>query len=253
MKKIRVGYVPVGVKACPEPASDYPAATAYKGISYCDAVRLASEGEGRPLLIDDSSIEVCRWSPVVLGLREPDSQFNLKVEYNLPLPTRSVLIAPVGLYREDRPPDVVLVRATPAELKKAIDALGAQNFATDLAGRLDRSALSVFLAGGDPVDRKTIQFVNENLARLNRLQGWRDFTKWIFNREWTTYIFDLLLDRFLANMSICRNSTAIPFVTGKANVSYFCTGGIAWGLNKPQHMTCGLPYPLFKQLEWDWK
>ncbi|MFA6451677.1 MAG: DUF169 domain-containing protein [bacterium] len=253
MKKILIGYVPVGVKASPAPLDKYPAAAEYKGISYCDAVRQASEGEGRSLLITHGSIEVCRWSPVVLGLREPDSQFDLKVKYQFPFPTDSVLLAPAALFSPENPPDVVLIRATPAELKKAFLSIGPENFAADLAPYLDRSAISVLTSGGDSFDKKKIQFVNESLAKLNRTRHWRDFTKWIFNREWTTYIFDALLNRFLANMSICRNSTAIPFVTGKANVSYFCTGGIAWGLNKPEHMTCGLPYNLYKQLEWEVK
>jgi len=251
MYKIKIGYIPVGVKASPEPPEYYPEAEAYKGISYCDAVRQASDGEGRALLITPGSIEVCRWSPVVLGLREPDQKFNLKVLYQFPFPTGSVLLAPVNLYNPNRPPDVVLIRATPAELKNVIAALGPENFAMDLAPHLDRSALSVFQSGGDTFDKKKIQIVNESLAKLNRSSQWRDFTKWVFNRDWTTYIFDILLDRFLANMSICRNSTAIPFVTGKANVSYFCTGGIAWGLNKPEHMTCGLPYDLFTKLDWE--
>lgn len=250
---IKAGYVPVGVKAGPLDDVNYPAAEMYHGISYCDAVRIASEGEGKPLLIGKDSVEVCRWSPVVLGLKQPDAQFDLKVAYQFPYPTENVLLAPVDMYKDGFPPDVVLVRATMEELKKVYDELKPENFTVDLSGaKLDRSALAVFSSAGAESEKKKIRFVNELLANLNRNAQWRDFVKWVFNREWTTYIFDLLLDRFLANMSICRNSTAIPFVTAKGNVSYFCTGGIAWGLNKPEHMTCGLPYELYKRLEWEW-
>ena len=49
-------------------------------------------------------------------------------------------------------------------------------------------------------------------------------------------------------MSMCRNSTVIPFQKGKANVSYFCTGGIAWGKNKPDNMTSGYPYGIYQKL-----
>jgi hypothetical protein len=139
-------------------------------------------------------------------------------------------------------------------LKKAFYCLGPENFAVQLSGdKLDLSALSVFVSGGDSSENKKMQVVNETLASLNRSAQWRAFAKWVFNREWTTFIFNQLLERVLANMSICRNSTAIPYTTGKGNISYFCTGGIAWGLNKPEHMTCGLPFALYEKLEWNWK
>jgi hypothetical protein len=176
----------------------------------------------------------------------------LKVEYSLPIGTQSVLLAPIFRYHEGNPPDVVLVRATQEELKKLVAALGWDNMAVELAGKLDRSALEVFGSGGNPIDKKRVQFVNGTLASLNRSREWRDFTKWIFKRQWTTFIFDILLDRFLSNMSICRNTTVIPLLTGKANISYFCTGGIAWGLNKPNHLTCGIPYELYKKLDVEW-
>jgi uncharacterized protein (DUF169 family) len=48
---------------------------------------------------------------------------------------------------------------------------------------------------------------------------------------------------------MCRNSTVIPHLTGKANMSFFCTGAVAWGLNKPQHITCGIPFPLIENIE----
>ncbi len=252
MSDIRIGYIPVGVKFSPASDGSYPAAEEYHGVSYCDAVRQASDGAGKPLLITPGSIEVCRWSPVVLGLREPDKQFDMKIEYAAAFPTGSVLVAPINAFKSDAPPDVVLIRAERDQLKKLIVSLPPQDIAFDLAGKLDRSALEVFRSGGNPFDKMKVQTVNETLAALNQLEPWRDFTKWIFNRDWTTYLFDLLLDRFLANMSICRNSTAIPLKTGKVNVSYFCTGGIAWGMNKPNHLTCGFPYRLYEKFDLAW-
>jgi hypothetical protein len=253
MATIKVGYVPVGVKISPAPPENYPAAEHYTGISYCDAVRRASDGSGKAFMIDDKSIETCLWCPVVLGFRNPDPKFNLKVEYSLPVPTASVLLAPVFRFGNHNPPDVVLIRATRTELKKIIDALGLENCAADLAGRLDRSALEIFSPGGNHIAKTRIQVVNKTLAALNRSGEWRKFTKWAFKRKWATYIFDILLDRYLANMSICRNSTVIPYLSGKANISYFCTGGISWGLNKPDHLTCGMPFDLYESLvlEWD--
>jgi hypothetical protein len=49
-------------------------------------------------------------------------------------------------------------------------------------------------------------------------------------------------------MSVCRNSTIIPLLAGQANVSHYCTGGITWGRNSPDHLTSGWPFPLFARL-----
>ncbi|MFH1537525.1 MAG: DUF169 domain-containing protein [bacterium] len=252
MKAIRVGYTPVGVKIAPEPLENYPEAEEYRGISYCDAVRLASEGAGRALLLTPESIGVCPWSPVVLGFKPPDPKYDLKVEFNLPLPIASVLLAPVDFFSAGSPPDVVVVRTTKGEMKKIVEALGWENMATEMAGRLDRTALPIFIGDGSPLEKKRVQQINRALAKLNRSRRWRDFTKGVFKNKMATYLFDQLLDSYLANMSICRNSTVIPHLTGKANISYFCTGGIAWGLNRPEHMTCGMPFELYGRLKWNW-
>jgi len=188
----------------------------------------------------------------VLGFKDRDPKLDLKVDVVLPRDTARVLVAPVTAYADDAPPDVVVLRAFPDQVRRILDTLGWENFNEQLAGRLDCSALEVFKSGGESFDKKRVQAVNTLLAGLNRSEAWRDFTKWIFDRQWTTYVFNLLLERYLANMSICRNSTVIPYLTGKANVSYFCTGGIAWGLNKPRHMTCGMPFDLYRKLDVDW-
>lgn len=243
---IKLGKAPIGVKFSPAPEKSLSSQT-FSGASFCEAVHLADGGAN--LLLTPESITTCRWSPVVLGLKPPDPNLDLKVEYRVPHPNPAVLVAPLKDFPADYPPDVVLVRAVPAEMKKIITVLGAENTAAYLTGLLDRSALSVFSPVGAEAEKRRIQAVNRTLARLNRSESWRDFTKWIFKNQLTTYVFDLLLDRYLANMSMCRNSAVIPHVTGKANVSFFCTGGIAWGLNNPEHLTCGIPYRLFDRIE----
>jgi hypothetical protein len=57
-----------------------------------------------------------------------------------------------------------------------------------------------------------------------------------------------VISRTLSDMSICRNSTAIPLLTGRANVSFFCSGGITWGRNSPDHLTSGWPWHLYRRL-----
>lgn len=243
--EVRVGYYPAGIKINPESTGNYPHWTEYEGISYCDAMRRATSDNPEALLVGPDSVNTCLWNPQVFGFRPPGDNFDLKVEYSLPQDTRSILIAPLDEYSEEHPPDVVVIRAKPGQLEKIFRALGPSGFNTEMAGSLDRSALEIFTGSpGRNRDRRRVMTVNRLLANLNRFPEWREFTKFVFKYEWTTFLFDMLLDRFLANMSICRNSTVIPYLTGKANISFFCTGAVAWGLNKPGHMTCGIPYPL---------
>jgi hypothetical protein len=288
MNPVKLGHPPIGIKIAPENLKDYPSAQTYKGISFCDAVRQASDGAC--FLLTKDSIEVCKWVPVVFGFAEPDPKYDLKVGINLLPFTSSILIAPVDKYNKNYPPDVVLVRSFPEEMKKIAHGLGWENMATSIADQkdqgitccsvnhgtnqkadvkiesdtnnvstasrkkqkyhIDRSALSVLRAEKDPLSLKRLVIINKLLAVLSKQKAWVDFTKWLFNKQWTTYVFDLFLDQYLANMSMCRNSTVIPYLTNKVNISYFCTGGIAWGLNNPSHMTCGLPFSLYKKLEW---
>jgi hypothetical protein len=49
-------------------------------------------------------------------------------------------------------------------------------------------------------------------------------------------------------MSVCRNSTVIPLLTGRVNVSFFCSGGITWGRNQPDHLTSGWPWAVYAAL-----
>jgi len=90
--------------------------------------------------------------------------------------------------------------------------------------------------------------VNHLLAALARHRAWQAFTRWLFRFPAVTAGYDALIAAALADMSVCRNSTAVPLLTGRANVSYFCTGGITWGGNHPGHVTSGWPYPLYRRL-----
>jgi hypothetical protein len=49
-------------------------------------------------------------------------------------------------------------------------------------------------------------------------------------------------------MSVCRNSTVIPFLEDAGNISFFCTGGIAWGCNPPDFLTSGFPYGMIEKV-----
>jgi hypothetical protein len=89
--------------------------------------------------------------------------------------------------------------------------------------------------------------VNRGLAALAGSQRWQDLTHRLFRSRLVTAGFEALISRTLADMSVCRNSTVIPLLSGQVNVSFFCTGGITWGRNHPQYLTSGWPWPLFQQ------
>ncbi len=240
---IEVGYVPAGIKFYKNGES-LPQAELFHGISYCECVHKATTGSGTPYLLKAESIENCHWSPIVLGFRESDCTLDLKVGYNMNN-IQALLIAPLPHYTTyGLTPDTVLVRSIPSEIAKLVKGSAREDVAWNLAGKLDSSALEIFDSETDASEKSRVMLVNKTLARLNKYSEWRKFTKWVFSNDATTYVFDLLLDRFLANMSMCRNTTVIPLVTGDINVSYFCTGGVAWGGNRPEHVTCGMPWAI---------
>lgn len=247
---------PVGVRIL---ASDHEAATipVYRGVSYCDAVRRAGAGEWLRILPD--SIEVCGWSQVVLGLKQPEDPFEEGLAPRLAFPIAGLLLAPLDGFPGT--PDVVLVRAKPEILSEMARAAGQDPWWTGHGGRLDRSAIPAFTRGSrhwrqgfDERPRSAgvrlwlLDGVNRILGGLARSERWQAFTRWLFQSRWVTARFDALISRTLADMSICRNSTAIPLLTGRANLSFFCTGGITWGRNRPEHLTSGWPWPIFQRV-----
>jgi uncharacterized protein (DUF169 family) len=193
---------PVGVRVLTKAAS----APLYQGVSYCDAVRRA--GEGETLRVLPGSIQVCRWAPVVLGLKEPRGRFEKHLTPRLSCPVVGLLLAPLDRFPGE--PDVVIVRTNRETLQTMLASLGHGQLWAGHEGKLDRSAVPLFVDG-----RATAH---------HRLVG-------------------------VVNRSVCRNSTAIPLLTGRVNVSFFCTGGITWGRNRPDHLTSGWPWPVFQNLE----
>ncbi len=210
----------------------------YRGVSYCDAVSRA--GAGETLRVLPGSIRVCRWSPVVLGIKEPHGRFERNLAPRLTFPVAGLLLAPLD--RFPGTPGVVVVRAAPDVLREMIANTAPDRLWDGHAGRLDRSALPSLTAGSQTIPRRPlIGPVNRLLASLARFGPWQTLTRRIFRSGLVTAGFDALISRTLADMSVCRNSSIIPLLTGRANVSFFCTGGITWGRNAPGHLTSGWP------------
>lgn len=215
----------------------------YHGISYCDAVRRA--GDGKALQVLPGSIEVCSWAPVVLGLKQPEGRFEEGLTPRLAFSVTGLLLAPLDSFPGE--PDVVLVRTTPEVLRSMAQRLGREGLWAGHQGRLERSALPYLLDGTATSRRGLVRTVNRLLATLARSGRWQAFTHHLFRSRLVTAGFDAVISRTLADMSVCRNSTAIPLLTGRANISFYCTGGITWGCNQPDHLTSGWPWPLFQQ------
>lgn len=242
---------PVGVSRLKE-ASECADAPVYRGASYCDAIRRAGAGEA--LVILPGSLRVCRWSPVILGLKEPQGRFEEGLAPRLAFPTAGLLLAPLARFPGE--PEVVVVRAGRETLREMMRRAGLAGRAEDPltllweghAGRLDRSALPLFIGRQTSPRHGLIGAVNRTLAVLARSERWQALTHWLFRSGLFSAGFDALISRTLADMSVCRNSTAIPLLTGRVNVSFFCTGGVTWGRNRPDHLTSGWPWPLFQRL-----
>ncbi len=236
---------PVGVKFLLSQAEAWDELFPFKGTSYCQAVAQAGSPDGRGLLVRAESIGVCRWSPVVLGLKEPDGGFETRLEPRRDRTWGVALATLPGFARVGMEPDVVILRGPAGSLKMKLAQLGKVNCAMEFAGLMEKSALEVLEGGSGGWRARLIGVVNPALAWLNRVPGWKKTTELIFRSKTVSDLFDRLTATCMADMSVCRNSTVIPSVTGRANLSHFCTGGVAWGGNRPEHMTCGIPYELY--------
>ncbi len=244
---------PVGVRLLPvnhTRRDQFDAIPVYRGVSYCDAVRRA--GQGETLRVLPGSLQVCGWAPVVLGLKEPDGRFEKSLEPRLAYPSGGLLLAPLDRFPGE--PDLVLVRGAPELLREMVRALDPDELWDEHGGRLDRSALSLFDTAGLSPGRgqsgwraTAISGTNRVLATLARSRRWQALTRWLFRSRQVIVGFDALISRAMADMSVCRNSTVIPLLSDRVNLSFYCTGGITWGRNRPDHLTSGWPWDLFQQ------
>ncbi len=244
---IELTLPPIGLKIFSgrEPLPD--AVEGFNGVSFCQAVSEATAG--RKIMMTPFSINICKWSPVVLGFKKAEDAFEKTITHALPVGTTGVYLAPIDMIDPAVTPDIVMIRTTPENHRAIIGVLGWEAFIDDSGLGQDVTALSTF-RGNPPrgLSGWLIRNVNTWLDRLNRFDGWHKLTTIVFKSRMITRIFDRFIATFMANMSMCRNSLAVPLVMGKANISYFCTGGISWGKNASLNMTAGFPFSIYQQL-----
>jgi uncharacterized protein (DUF169 family) len=246
---IRLELPPVGIKLLDENNTGlYEGITLFSGVSYCEAIFEATFG--RELLVRPESVRVCKWVPIVLGFKKAQNEFERSIEPHLNEGTQGIYIAPLHLFRKDVSPDVVIIRTKPEHYRSMIDILGWGSFIDYTALRQDKTALNTFnMKPPAGFSALTIKYFNGALDALNRFDFWNSFTAFLFKSDFVTGIFDKFITRYMANMSMCRNSFVIPFQQNRANISYFCTGGVAWGKNDSRNMTSGFPHHLFGKLD----
>ncbi len=242
MEKIALELPLVGIKILRDSAVGFEGMEVYHGVSYCDAVRLATFGE--ELLVKPGSIGVCKWAPVVLGLKTPENSFEKSLLPRLGS-VAGLYIAPLSRFLEDATPDVVIVRGRPTQMKRVMKALGEGALQRPYYGEIGKTALGV-------VDRRfslkvMLSYVsNRVMALLRRWKRFDDLIRAALRTQVLTGALEMVLKNTVADMSMCRNSTVIPLMEDAGNVSFFCVGGISWGGNLPANITSGFPYKLIE-------
>ena len=249
---IHLDIAPVGARFLADGEAEPKDVMRYTGISYCAAVSAASSG--RELLVAPGSITLCQWSPVALGLKAAENPFEKSIAPHAEPPAAGVYLAPIPHFLGGLEPQVVLVRTRRENFARMIAVLGQDSFLDARNMRRDATSLGGFLEEGAGPDRRVqpgraVGPVNRLLGSLNRAGIWREFIALIFKSTLVTRIYDRIITRWLVNMSVCRNSTVIPFLEGRANISHFCTGAVAWGGNDPSLMTAGFPWEIWQKLD----
>jgi hypothetical protein len=247
---IKLELPPIGIKLLDEKLlEEFKETIHFSGVSYCQGIFGATFG--MELIINANSIKICKWSPVVLGFKQPTNDFERTIEPHIePFAIHGIYVAPLYLFRKDITPDGVIIRTNPDNYRRIIDLLGWDSFIDPEAYKQDQTSLNTFrMKPPTGLSAISIKYVNRTLSLLNRFTLWHRFTTFIFKSDYVTKIFDKFITRYMANMSMCRNSFVIPWKQKKVNISYFCTGGVAWGKNEPDDMTSGYPYETFLRLE----
>jgi uncharacterized protein (DUF169 family) len=247
-KMITLELPPVGVKLLDEKMlEDFSNVTVFSGLSYCQAIFGATFS--MELLIKPESIKTCKWVSISMGFKTPANDFERSINPHIEPFTKAVYVAPLHMFKKGYAPDAVILRTTPDNYRRIIDVLGWENFIDPEPYRQDITALNEYkMKPPKGFSAFAIKYVNKLLSALNRFAWWHNLTAVLFRSDFITKVFDKFITRYMANMSMCRNSFVIPYLTGKANISYFCTGGIAWGKNDPKNMTSGYPYEMFLKL-----
>lgn len=235
--------------------------------SYCDAVRLLNtEKYSEGLIVTKDSIKVCHWSPVNLGLKEPETGVEKNIIPLFDELNHAIFIFNIRKNNKNHPlqsaidnPDAVTLVGTPENIAKSVEVIGLENFTKDYIKQLELSAVSLF-SNEDILTKKERRKRKRHLRSLKFI-NWLFASKLISNKPMikfitkmmTKYTFIKIMDGFLRKFGtgscLCYGAAAIPYATQKANITFADSGSIGCGGLSNKDMFLGLPYNLYKTLE----
>jgi hypothetical protein len=182
---------PIGIKFFKKGQPELAGIPRFTGLSYCQAILQSTLG--RELIIDSASIQVCQWSPVVLGLKEPENEFEKTIHKRLPAGIGAVLSAPIDTFKDHLSPDIVLVRARADTFRAIINLLGYDQFMAYGGYGPDETALSIFTEGPWKGFRPwATKNINRWLYWMNQFVWWQKLTPILFRSTTITRYGDPL-------------------------------------------------------------
>lgn len=238
-----------------------------KTRSYCDAMRLCWSGSApQGLLVTRDTIAVCKWCPAALGLKAKETGLERKLECTMDDAYEAVyLYSPTAPYNPGRTPamaeepDVAVVVGAADDIRTIVGEMDEGDLAMEYSSKLSVSALSTLVRkptrrfaarARRAVKRASIALLNSlfttpllankiSVALVTQL-----FKSYAFSR-----ISDPVIATTMAGASACVNTTVIPFLTKKANVSFVDAGTIGWADLKAGHRILGIPMRLYRRVE----
>ncbi|MBA7569571.1 hypothetical protein ES708_11312 [subsurface metagenome] len=230
--------------------------------SFCDSFRLIGEKEySNGILITADKIKSCRWCPAMLGLKKPEHKLESKYSPRIEENVQGIYVYNMSNHIESQiltNPDVVIFISSRDDMEFIINKLGIENFTTDYLQDLGVSALSLFLEN-EPVTNRTKRKRKQKTRSL-KFMNWLFASKlisnklmiklitWLLKHYGASSVMGPVLKKTMVMLATCRNATAIPYLSQKANVSYLDAGTIGWGGFPHKNMIMGIPGELYKQV-----
>ncbi len=121
-------------------------------MSFCDAFRLLNnEKFAEGIIVTKDSIKVCHWSPVSLGLKEPETDVQKNIIPLFDELNQGVFIFNIGKTSKIHPlqgaidnPDTVTLIGSSENIAKSVEKIGLENFTKDYIKQLEYSAVSLY-------------------------------------------------------------------------------------------------------------
>lgn len=231
----------IGVKQLRDSLKGFENVDRYVGPTWCDVIRLATYGQA--LIVEPGSIGVCSVAPVVLGLKDAEKAVDMILEPRMEERVAGYYINHVSRFPEGVEPDTVIIRGRPSQVRRIAEESG--ELQENFRGLIGASGLD--LTGFQRLNVLSALISNWIIGYMKRWSGFDPLMKAVMNFGPLMLVGEKLIEKSLADMSMCRNSTILPLLEDAGNISYFCAGGASWGGNSPRNMTSGYPYRIYNK------